>query len=80
MATIAISKFKAQCTALVEQVRRTKKPLRITRFGKPVAELIPIQPERPGKNWLGAMAGTATLRDDLIAPAGSEKDWEAARR
>ena len=39
MEKIAISKFKATCLAVLERVRRTKKPILITRFGQPVAEV-----------------------------------------
>jgi prevent-host-death family protein len=36
---VAISEFKAKCLALLEQVQKTKKPLRVTRFGKPIADV-----------------------------------------
>ena len=29
---------------MLEEVRKTRKPIRITRFGKPVAEMIPPSP------------------------------------
>ena len=45
MEEVAISEFKAKCLALLERVRQTKKPLRITRFGKPVAEVVPATPK-----------------------------------
>ena len=35
---IAISEFKAKCFRLLNQVQKTKKPIRVTRFGKPIAE------------------------------------------
>src|ERR1035437_9960486 len=38
---IAISRFKATCLAVLEDVRRTRRPVRVTRFGKPVAEVVP---------------------------------------
>ena len=41
MQEIAISEFKAKCLAVIERVRSTKKPIRITRVGKPVAEVVP---------------------------------------
>ena len=41
MKEVAISEFKAKCLALLQQVQKTKKPLRVTRFGKPVAEIVP---------------------------------------
>jgi len=40
MKEIAISKFKATCLAVLEDVRRTRQPIRVTRFGKPVADVI----------------------------------------
>ncbi|TAN23026.1 MAG: type II toxin-antitoxin system Phd/YefM family antitoxin [Acidobacteria bacterium] len=79
METIAVSEFKATCAAVVEKVRKTKQPVTITRFGQPVAQLVPPTDPAPRRNWLGCMAGTATILDDLIEPVGSEEDWEATR-
>src|ERR1700720_3421386 len=45
MKEMPISKFKATCLAVLEQVRKTKRPVRITRFGKPVAEVVPPSAE-----------------------------------
>jgi prevent-host-death family protein len=39
MKRVAISEFKAKCLSLIDQVQKTKKPLCITRFGKPVAQV-----------------------------------------
>jgi prevent-host-death family protein len=41
MKEIAISEFKAKCPALLDQVEKTKKPIRVTRRGKIVAERRP---------------------------------------
>jgi prevent-host-death family protein len=37
MQDIDISKFKATCFAVLERVRRTRQPIRVTKFGDPVA-------------------------------------------
>ena len=77
--TIAISKFKATCLAVLERVRRTGRPVLITRFGKPVAEVIaPPLPPRPA-NWLGSLQHTGRIVGDIIAPASDESDWDALR-
>ena len=55
---MAISKFKATCLATLERVRRTGRPLRVTRFGKPIADIVPPSPERRHPN------GWARSRDD----------------
>ena len=79
MNEIAISKFKATCLAVLEQVRRTRQPVRVTRFGKPVAEVVPPSiPERPA-SWLGCMKGTAVIRGNIVSPAADEQDWEVLR-
>ena len=77
MEEMPISRFKATCLAVLERVRRTGRPVLITRFGQPVAEVVPPTPEAGGADWLGALAGTARMRDDLIEPALSPEDWEA---
>jgi prevent-host-death family protein len=76
MDEIAISKFKATCLAVIERVRKTRKPIRITKFGEPVAEVVPPSPKSEKKAWLGSMAGTAQIAGDIVSPASDEKDWE----
>ena len=77
MEQMAISKFKATCLAVLEQVRRTRRPVLITRFGKPVAEVVPPSPPRRSRRVLGTMQGTAQIVGDIISPASDESDWEA---
>jgi len=77
MAEIAISKFKAQCLALLEQVRRAQRPILVTRFGKPVAEVVPPPPSVREANWLGSMRGSMEIVGDIVSPVIEETDWEA---
>lgn len=76
MEEIAISKFKATCLAALERVRKTRRPIRVTKFGRPVADVVPPAPQPKKKDWLGSMAGTVQIKGDIVAPAGDEKDWE----
>ena len=57
MKEIAISKFKARCLGILEEVRKTRRPIRVTRFGKPVAEVVPPSPQTSARRRLGGMAG-----------------------
>lgn len=75
MEEIAISKFKATCLAVLERIRQTGVPVRVTKFGEPVAEIGPPTVQTTTK-WFGSMAGTASLHDDLTEPTGSPDDWE----
>jgi prevent-host-death family protein len=76
MDEIAISKFKAICVAVFERVRKTRRPIRVTKFGEPVAEVIPPSPKAKNKAWLRSMAGTGRIVSDIVSPASDEKDWE----
>jgi prevent-host-death family protein len=78
MQEVAISEFKAKCLAMLEQVRKTKKPILITRRGKPVAEVIPSPPKTKGE-WLGSMKGTGQILGDIISPVIDLDDIEAMR-
>jgi|SRR5450759_1716606 len=40
-ATSSVYEAKAKLSALIDQVRRTREPLIVTRHGKPVAKLVP---------------------------------------
>ena len=78
MQDISISEFKAKCLGLVEQVHKTRQPLRITRHGRPVAELIPAGPDRKRK-FLGGMVGTGKIVGDIMSPVIDLNDFEAYR-
>jgi prevent-host-death family protein len=79
MKEVAISEFKAKCLGILEQVRKTRTPIRITRFGKPVAEIVPPTPDKNPKTWLGCMEGTIRIVGDIVGPISSEDDWEASQ-
>lgn len=76
MDEIQISKFKATCLAVLDRVGRTGKPVLITRFGKPVAEIVP-PPKPPNGAWLGVMRSQGAILGDLIDPVSSAEEWEA---
>jgi antitoxin (DNA-binding transcriptional repressor) of toxin-antitoxin stability system len=79
MQSMPISKFKATCLATLERVRKTGRPLRVTRFGKPIAEIVPPSPAPAAKDWLGDMRGTAQIVGDITGPSGELVEWEASK-
>jgi prevent-host-death family protein len=79
MQEIAISEFKAKCLAVLEQVRATKKPIRVTRFGKPVADVVPPTAVVDRAAWIGSMKGTMKIVGDIVSPATDEDEWEVLR-
>ena len=80
MQEIAISEFKAKCLSLLQQVSKTKEPIRVTRFGKPVADVVPPAEVEVDRNaWIGSGHGTAKILGDIVSPASEPEEWEALR-
>jgi prevent-host-death family protein len=79
MKEVAISEFKAKCLSLLDQVQKTKKPILVTRFGKPIAEVVPASPKPGPGDWIGSMKGTFEILGDIVSPANDEQDWEVLR-
>jgi prevent-host-death family protein len=80
MEEIAISKFKATCLEVLERVRKTRKSILVTRFGEPVAEVVPPSASKQKAGWLGSMAGTARIKGDIVSPASDVGDWETLKK
>ena len=78
MKEVAISEFKAKCLAIFDEVQKTKQPVRVTRRGKPIAEVVPASP-KPAKNLFGFMKGTVEILGDIVSPASDPEDWEVLR-
>jgi antitoxin (DNA-binding transcriptional repressor) of toxin-antitoxin stability system len=64
---------------VLERVRKTGKPLRITRFGKPIAEIVPPQPEVPKRRVLGQLRGMAVQVGDIVVPSTDLVQWDALK-
>ncbi|MBA3831985.1 MAG: type II toxin-antitoxin system Phd/YefM family antitoxin [Chthoniobacterales bacterium] len=69
---VTATDFKAKCLQLMEKVKQTHEPVLITKRGKVIAQLVP-PPASHDKPWL-ALAGSATIKGDLLAPVLSERN------
>jgi prevent-host-death family protein len=79
MKEIAISEFKAKCLGILEEVRKTRRPIRVTRFGEPVADVVPPSAAKPTGRKLGSMAGSMKILGDIVGPISSWDEWESAK-
>lgn len=79
MESIAISKFKATCLATLERVRTSGRPVRVTRFGRPVADIVPPAPPPAKADWLGSLRGTLVFDGDVVAPSSDLVRWDALK-
>ncbi len=75
-----MSKFKATCLAVLQRVKRTRRAVLITRFGQPVAEVVPPQPRTSRSDWLGVMTGRVKISGDVVGPATPARAWSALGR
>ena len=69
---IAVSEFKARCLRLIDQMAQGRDPIVLTKRGKPVAKLVPIDDEIRS-DLFGYMAGSATISGDIVSPI--EGSW-----
>jgi prevent-host-death family protein len=74
--TIAAGKFKASCLGLLDEVQRERKEIVITKRGKPVARIVPIEAEKV-PNLFGRMKNSGMIIGDIISPIG--EIWDAER-
>jgi prevent-host-death family protein len=70
---IAAGEFKAKCLGLLDEVQRQRKEVVITKRGKPVAKLVPIN-DSPA-SFVGSMKGTMEMIGDIVSPI--DVQWEA---
>lgn len=69
------SQFKANCLRLMDEVARLRTAIVITKRGKPVAKLMPID-DKP-IDIFGRMAGTIRILGDIISPLDEEWTGDA---
>jgi prevent-host-death family protein len=69
---IAAGEFKAKCLRLLDEVAQHRAPLVITKRGKPVARLVPID-DKP-VDLYGRMKGTARILGDIVSPL-DDLEW-----
>ena len=81
---INAAQFKAKCLKLIDEVAATQQPLIITKRGKPVARVMPIE-EGAVPSLFGYMKGSVTIMGDIVdvpsepwsAQSGDEDDLYA---
>ena len=66
MRKIPAGRFKAQCLAIIDEVQKTKAPVLITKNGRPLAKLLPVE-EAP-RQFLGQLEGIMKVLGDIESP------------
>jgi prevent-host-death family protein len=71
---IAAGQFKAQCLQLMDQVQQTHEEIVITKHGRPVAKLVPVE-SAGERSLLGYLQGSVQVVGDIVSPL--DESWEA---
>lgn len=74
---IPAGEFKARCLKLMDEIGEEGGELIITKRGKPIAKLVPVDRPAEQESVFGSMRGSVTFHGDIIGPF--HEDWEVDR-
>ena|ERR1041385_4884627 len=75
MGNIPATEFKAKCLKLMDRVAERHETFVITKRGKPVAKLAPVD-TKPKDSLFGCLRHQLRITGDIIAPVLPNKAWE----
>jgi len=73
MKKMAAGAFKANCLAVMDDVQAKHETIVITKHGKPVAKLVPVEPQ--GDDIFGFLRGKVTITGNVVSPTLSRREW-----
>ncbi len=73
MKKIAAGYFKTNCLAIMDEVQAKHESVVITKRGKPVAKLVPLEPQ--GDDIFGFFVGKGRILGDVVSPALTPEEW-----
>jgi len=73
MKTIPAGQFKARCLAIMDEVQAKRQAVVITKRGKPVAKLVPVEKEKD--DIFGFLKGKIKVTGDVVSPALTPEEW-----
>jgi prevent-host-death family protein len=73
--TIPAGAFKARCLAIMDEVQAKRQAVVITKRGKPVAKLVPVEKEKDDIFGFYKGKGKIEIKADIISPAFSPEEW-----
>ena len=77
MRTIPAERFKSECLGLMDEVQATCESVIITKRGKPVAKLMPVDTDSNG--IFGFLAGKGRIAGDVTSPVVAIEGWDRLR-
>jgi prevent-host-death family protein len=81
MRTMAAGKFKAQCLAVMDEVQAKRVPVLVTKNGKPVAKLVPLDlPEGEDPLEVFRFPGKIEIHGDIVSPPYTDEELDEFER
>lgn len=77
---IEISEFRGRCVSLLDEVSKTRTPLRVTRRGKALVDVLPPVPDQVDRSWIGSMKGKLQITGDITSPVIDKRAIEALKK
>jgi prevent-host-death family protein len=73
--TIPAGDFKARCLAIMDEVQAKRQAVVITKRGKPVAKLVPVETEKDDIFGFFKGRGKIEIKGDIVSPAITPEEW-----
>ncbi len=73
MKTMAAGAFKVHCLKVMDEVRSKRQVVLITKRGKPVAKLVPV--EKGKDDIFGFLKGKGKITGDIVSPILTPEEW-----
>jgi prevent-host-death family protein len=74
--TIAAGAFKARCLAIMDEVQAKRQAVVITKRGKPVAKLVPVEQDEKDEIFgFFKGKGKIEIKGDIVSPAFTPEEW-----
>ncbi|MGK5090128.1 type II toxin-antitoxin system prevent-host-death family antitoxin [Bdellovibrionota bacterium FG-2] len=73
---IAAGKFKAKCLSIMDDIQKNHEEVTVTKYGKPVAKLVPVEGDERTPPVFGFLKGSVSIHGDIIGPVGEKWDVE----
>jgi prevent-host-death family protein len=73
--TIPAGTFKARCLAIMDEVASKRESVVITKRGKPVAKLVPVEKEKDDIFGFMKGKGKIEIKGDIVSPILSPEEW-----
>lgn len=73
MKTMAAGTFKAKCLAVMDEVQSKRVTVVITKRGKPVAKLVPVEVEKD--EIFGFLHGKGKIKGNIVSPVLTKREW-----